>query len=488
MQVFGFTINLLTLLAIVLSVGLVVDDAIVVVENVERHMREGQDAARRGAARRARAGRADHRHDHHAGRGVRADRLPGRPHRLAVPRVRVHAGRRGDHLRRRGADAVADDVVARCSTPGSEEHGLAGRINRDFDRVRSALRPHARRARCDARPAVYTVWIVLSAAARSRCSCCRRRSWRPPRTRASSSASSTRRPTPRSTRLTHVHRRRSTDDFMSMPETDLHLPDHLPDRRLRRHGAQAVGRAQAHRRSRSCRRCSAKLSAHPRHPRRSRVTAAGAARRRPFPGRVRHRLDRRAASEILELRRAAAAEGGARAACSPSRRSSTCKIDQPQVEIVIDRDKVAALGLNIAAGRRGPRRRWSAATSSTASTSTAAATRSSRRSSAPSASTPTSSKTSTSPGPNGQLVPLSTIATHRRTSTEPRSLNRFQQLNAVKISGVAIAPARRGAAASWKTRPPRSCRRATSSTTPASRASCARRATSSCPRSGWRWC
>src|SRR5204862_3117445 len=42
MQIFGFTLNLLTLLAIVLSVGLVVDDAIVIVENVERHVREGQ--------------------------------------------------------------------------------------------------------------------------------------------------------------------------------------------------------------------------------------------------------------------------------------------------------------------------------------------------------------------------------------------------------------------------------------------------------------
>ena len=41
MEAFGFTINLLTLLAIVLSVGLVVDDAIVVVENVERHLRAG---------------------------------------------------------------------------------------------------------------------------------------------------------------------------------------------------------------------------------------------------------------------------------------------------------------------------------------------------------------------------------------------------------------------------------------------------------------
>lgn len=42
MLAFGFTINLLTLLAIVLSVGLVVDDAIVVVENVERHIQEGE--------------------------------------------------------------------------------------------------------------------------------------------------------------------------------------------------------------------------------------------------------------------------------------------------------------------------------------------------------------------------------------------------------------------------------------------------------------
>lgn len=42
MSMFGFTINLLTLLAIVLSVGLVVDDAIIVVENVERHLHMGK--------------------------------------------------------------------------------------------------------------------------------------------------------------------------------------------------------------------------------------------------------------------------------------------------------------------------------------------------------------------------------------------------------------------------------------------------------------
>ncbi len=41
MSAMGFSLNLLTLLAIVLSVGIVVDDAIVVVENVSRHMRHG---------------------------------------------------------------------------------------------------------------------------------------------------------------------------------------------------------------------------------------------------------------------------------------------------------------------------------------------------------------------------------------------------------------------------------------------------------------
>lgn len=41
MLMFGFSINLLTLLALVLAIGLVVDDAIIVVENIERHLAEG---------------------------------------------------------------------------------------------------------------------------------------------------------------------------------------------------------------------------------------------------------------------------------------------------------------------------------------------------------------------------------------------------------------------------------------------------------------
>ncbi len=52
MLLMGFTINLLTLLAMVLAIGIVVDDAIIVLENIHRHIEEGMsphDASIRGA-------------------------------------------------------------------------------------------------------------------------------------------------------------------------------------------------------------------------------------------------------------------------------------------------------------------------------------------------------------------------------------------------------------------------------------------------------
>ncbi|EDY87192.1 multidrug efflux RND transporter [gamma proteobacterium HTCC5015] len=52
MQLMGFTINLLTLLSMVLAIGIVVDDAIIVLENIHRHIEEGKapvDAALEGA-------------------------------------------------------------------------------------------------------------------------------------------------------------------------------------------------------------------------------------------------------------------------------------------------------------------------------------------------------------------------------------------------------------------------------------------------------
>ena len=51
MPAFGFSINTLSLLGLVLAIGLVVDDAIVVVENVQRQFEEGETSARRAAKR-----------------------------------------------------------------------------------------------------------------------------------------------------------------------------------------------------------------------------------------------------------------------------------------------------------------------------------------------------------------------------------------------------------------------------------------------------
>ena len=105
----GYSINLLTLLALVLAIGLVVDDAIVVVENVHRHIESGCTAFDAALLGRPRDFRADHLHDDHARRGLRADRLRLRPHRRTVPRVRLHARGRRHRIGRHRADAVADD-------------------------------------------------------------------------------------------------------------------------------------------------------------------------------------------------------------------------------------------------------------------------------------------------------------------------------------------------------------------------------------------
>ena len=83
MHLFGFSINALTLFGLVLAIGIVVDDAIVVVENVERNIEAGLVAARGDLPRDARGLRPDHRDRAGAGRGVRAARLHQRPHRAS---------------------------------------------------------------------------------------------------------------------------------------------------------------------------------------------------------------------------------------------------------------------------------------------------------------------------------------------------------------------------------------------------------------------
>ena len=160
----GFTINLLTLLAIVLSVGLVVDDAIVMVENVERHLHAGQAAASQAALDAARE---------LVGPIIAMTITlaavytpvahPGRPDGRAVPRVRLHAGGRGDRVRRRGAHPLADDGL---------EAAARGRHRARLRRVdQPALRgacARPTRGRSTGtlryRPVVLTLWAIVVAA------------------------------------------------------------------------------------------------------------------------------------------------------------------------------------------------------------------------------------------------------------------------------------------------------------------------------------
>jgi multidrug efflux pump len=163
MQVFGFTLNLLTLLAIVLSVGLVVDDAIVVVENVERHMRAGKsklDAALHGARE-----------------------LVGPVIAMTITLVAVYApigfqGGLTGALFREFAFTLAgavliSGVVALTLSPvmasrllrSDQRRGwLARGSERAFEKTRDAY-TRGLRWTLGARPAVYTVWGALALAA-----------------------------------------------------------------------------------------------------------------------------------------------------------------------------------------------------------------------------------------------------------------------------------------------------------------------------------
>jgi multidrug efflux pump len=107
LHILGFSINALSLFGLVLAIGIVVDDAIVVVENVERNIEAGLDAARGDVPRHARSVRAHHRDRAGAGGRVRA---AGFHQRLDGP---VLSPVRGDHRDLDGdlGDQLADAVA-----------------------------------------------------------------------------------------------------------------------------------------------------------------------------------------------------------------------------------------------------------------------------------------------------------------------------------------------------------------------------------------
>ena len=112
----GFSLNLLTLLALLLATGLVVDDAIVVLENIQRRRAAGPRPARGRRARHARGVLRRRRHHGHAGGGVRADLVPALGGRPAVRRVRLRDGHSRGAVVFRGAVAGADDRIAAART------------------------------------------------------------------------------------------------------------------------------------------------------------------------------------------------------------------------------------------------------------------------------------------------------------------------------------------------------------------------------------
>ena len=93
LRVLGQSFNLMTLGGLAAAVGLVIDDAIVVVENIVMH-RDCRPIARRGHPQRhPRNPRAAGRLHHHADRGLPAADLHHRRHRRVLPRAGHHGGR-----------------------------------------------------------------------------------------------------------------------------------------------------------------------------------------------------------------------------------------------------------------------------------------------------------------------------------------------------------------------------------------------------------
>jgi multidrug efflux pump len=161
MLLFGFTINLLTLLAIVLSVGLVVDDAIVMVENIERHLHMGKSPfqAAMDAAR----------------------ELVGPIIAMTITLATVYTpiaiqgGLTGSLFREfaftlAGAVLVSG-IVALTLSPmmgskllreGDTERGFAGWVNERFGQLRNAY-SRALASTLNYRPVVLTLWAIVIA-------------------------------------------------------------------------------------------------------------------------------------------------------------------------------------------------------------------------------------------------------------------------------------------------------------------------------------
>ena len=430
MQVFGFTVNLLTLLAIVLSVGLVVDDAIVMVENVERHLGEGYsplEAAKLGARE-----------------------LAGPVVSMTVTLAAVYApigfqGGLTGALFREFAFTLAgavliSGVVALTLSPimsakllreGQGERGLSARIGRGF----SALRDIYGRIldfTLDSRPAVYISWIGLSLLGFVMFSMSAREL--APIEDQGVIFGIVETPSNSTLEQVSLFTEQVNDAFMSEPETDYTF-------QVTTSGGGFSGMVTVpwSDRDRSVFDLlpimQAKLAAIP-GVRVFPVAPPALPGGGQFP--VEFVLASTADTEQIlsfaeQLQEKATMSG--MFAFPPI---IDVKFDQPQTEFVIDRDKVAQLGLSLAdiggdlAGAVGGNFVNRFDVGGRSYKVIPQVERVERL-------TPEQLQELYVTGPDGRLVTLGSVAT-LRDKVQPRSLNRFQQLNAVKISGVAIQP------------------------------------------------
>lgn len=430
MQAAGFTVNLLTLLAIVLCVGLVVDDAIVIVENVERHLGEGLspfDAAIKGARE-----------------------LVGPVISMTVTLAAVYlpiglqGGLTGSLFREfaftlAGAVFVSGVVAltispamsAKLLRPGMEERGLPHLINRGFDRLRNAY-CRALDKVLNARLAAYFVWVVIALL-------CVPMFLMSPGELApeedqgvvfgivESPANSTLEETVR-------YADEATRIFLDVPEAAYTFQLTQPTS-----GFGGLVLKPWDERSRTPKEIVPEVT-----EKLSQLAGVNMFPVTPpaLPGGGSFPVEFIIAStaepkEILEIAQALQDKATASGMFAFPPIIDT-KIDQPQAELLLDRDKVASMGLDLRqvgedisamVGGNFVNRFNIGGRSYKVIPQIRRANRLN----------PDQLQQIYVTGPEGRLIPLGSVATIA-TSAEPRSLNRFQQLNAVKLSGVAIRP------------------------------------------------
>ena len=421
----GFTINLLTLLAIVLAVGLVVDDAIVMVENVERHLRDGKTPFR--AAIEA------------------ARELVGPIVAMTITLAAVYTpiaiqgGLTGALFREfaftlAGAVLVSG-VVALTLSPmmasrllraGGSEKGFAGWVNRRFDAVRAAY-TRALAGTLRYRPVVLVLWAIVVALlvpfymlSQQELAPVEDQGVVFGVVQAAPNS------TLDQTRLftTKVH-----DVYRSFPETESIFQITAPTG-----GFSGMVVKPWSERAKTTQQLLIETSARLSEIPGIRVIPMTPA---PLPGGGDFPVDFVIAStaepqQLVEF--ANQLVGKAFASGLFLFADADLKFDQPQTEVVFDRDKVRSLGVDLSQAGRDLStmiggdyvNRFSIQGRSYKVIPQIK--RSERL-------TADQLEQIHVTGPDGKLVPLSTFAT-LRASTQPRQLKRFQQLNAVRIQGV----------------------------------------------------